>query len=155
MGGGCVQRVRPVLNPPLVESMKLIETNPENVRSPSYLIERQKSVVNVEGGILKALRHERTGELLEAHDKVAPASPFLVGGAASELEEKKSLDEAKLVEQARVALHRLVHCEFDGRGIVFGCLLFADVGPVDRKMGHDLDEGPLEAVQGNITPEPV
>src|ERR1041384_5138242 len=50
--------------------MKPTDADPELLRFAADFIERREAVVNVEGCVLNALRHDRGGHLLEFQDEM-------------------------------------------------------------------------------------
>ena len=56
----------------LVGGVELRDADAEAIRAAADLVQREKPVVAIEGGVLEALRHHRPAVLLHAHCERAP-----------------------------------------------------------------------------------
>ncbi len=113
---------------------------------PPDLIEGDEPVVQIEGRILNALRHDRAGYLLELHGKIEPCLARLIIHIGRELKEKDPLHEEKdrLVEDG-IPPDGPGDGKLDVMAVPFLLVGSVYVCPVDREAGYD-SRWPLEVL---------
>ena len=102
-------------------------------------VERRERVVTVEAGVFDTLRLHRHGELLKLHRKVPPHLHLLVLRIAFG-EQHASQEQEERLRHHRIAPARAIDGQVDPFAIGGRKPGRADVGAINRKTGHDLDD---------------
>jgi hypothetical protein len=152
VGRAAEHRVRPALGAGGVLAVELVDRQPEVVRLAADFVERGQSVVDVEGGVLDPLGHDRAGRLLELHHELALAGavfPLVSDRVAEEQEVADEVEDRGL--GTRVAPLGLGHGRLDRLAIWSGDRpVTGAVGAVDRQCRDHLADRKGEADQGEV-----
>src|SRR5258707_8408110 len=147
---------RPALGPILRDAMEGRGGQAEATRVAADLVHRKQRNITVKRGVLGALGHDRTGDLLEFHGELEHGSADIAAATLSEIEREHAMDEVEDRRvRARPALFRLRHRPVYVAPILAGRGGAVDIGAVDRKGGDDLVERAAHAVQGEIAAAPM
>ncbi len=155
MGRSCVQGVWPAIRSGFTETMEITDRTPKFTRISSDFIEREKSIIDVQGCVLKSFCHEWACELLKPHHERECSVFFFPWRIISEPQEKNPLDEAEFFGKTRIALNCLVYSLLDVEAIRFTRNLMTYVGSINRELSHQLYHCSPEAVDGDIAAMPV
>ncbi len=116
--------------------MEVGQRDAEGFGRASHFVERQQRTVTIERRVFQTFRHDRPGELLEAHDEQAAFGAIGVADAVRILEQQQVLDE---IEDRSAGGGIAALGGFDGAADV-ALVLFvgmlciaANVGAVDRE----------------------
>ena len=87
--------MRPAAGALGVLAVELGDAGAEGGRVAADLVERDEPVVEVEGGVLHPLGHDRAGQLLELHDEPAALVTLLLAQASSSRSSSQQQDVAR------------------------------------------------------------
>src|SRR3990172_923698 len=111
----------------------------ESIRTSPYVIQGNKSVINIEGGIFESFSHDRTGNLLESHNEIKPFLFIVVPKIFRILEQQDVLKEIKNRHaHGRVLFLFLRYCQFYIPAIPFGYTRRLYIRSVYREKGDNL-----------------
>ncbi len=133
--------------------MQGVRCNAEPVGFTTDLVQRHEPVVDVEGGVLDALRGHRARHLLEFADELQVLAPLFFGDIVRFLQ-KKAADEI----EHDAGMTRIAALGFGGRMLDVASVVVAhfglasvDVRPIDRERRDDLPHRVREAVVREVT----
>ena len=146
---------RPAPRAVFARGVERLQRKTEVRRMPANFIESDEPVVAIEGGVLHSLRHDRRGELLEAHREaqhlLAP-QPF----RRRRVQREHAMHEIESVRvgNAAAALRR-PHGPVDPLAVRLGDAACAHVAPIHREARRDLGERLAQAARGEVAREAV
>src|SRR5262245_49794771 len=144
--------MRPASLPFYVVSVKNCGSNTKSLGVAAYFVERNESVVNVEGGIFQAFGHYGSRNLLEPQRKANQLSSIVW---LKVFKVMKQQDVSNEVENCLGRSRIPTSCLSDGHLNVGSILLrhrllFDNVGAIHGQAGNDLSNSMSQAVEGKV-----
>src|SRR3972149_8738470 len=127
------------LEPLYILSMKGLYGSAESIRTFPYIIQGNKSVINIKGSIFESFSHNRTCNLLESHNEIKPFLFIVVPKIFRILEQQDILKEIKNRHaHGRVLFLCLRYCQFYIPAVPFGYTRRLYIRSVYREKGDNL-----------------
>jgi hypothetical protein len=145
--------MRPVVDSCLIQGVELGEIDPELLWLAAHLIERDETIVCIEGGVFDPLCHDRAATLLKLHHEPDMRSPLLRSEIFREAQQQNSSKEIKhWFFYRRISPPRREDGTQDDSFVVVGDnSLFGRIGAINRKASEDLTNGRRKHVRCEIT----
>ena len=152
MGGSGEQSRRPIALPRDVLVVKCRNADAELLRLAADLVQRGEPVVNIEGGILQSLGHDRPGALLELENemRVLRARFFIQVFRKTKEQDVAQEIEDRFFDRRVAALGRRDR-SLDDRAIVLAHRFSGrDVGSINRETGDRFANCAIQRIEGEI-----